>query len=332
MKQNTIQNIRPLLSALLVSGLLLLSVLLLGAMLSGCVKHELEQRPVPPPAGETGYAEIALDWGGDERPQSARYLFYDQTGALANETTGVTDGVKCALAAGTYRLVVHNEDARQVEYRGTENYQTAEVFAQHTNYSDGHHPAEGVPCILEPQVVFGIGACNEFDELVIEAGKTTRATVTPGELTRQLEFHFTVKGDREVKSLAGVLDGIVPGIFLGSGTSNTSTSCAVEFQAEPETKAASGNYGTRLGVFNLLTTGQSPDGTNSVYVTLVLGDGQKLTTQVDLTPMLREIITDNGGEIPIEIPIEITLEITEIGLDSTVGEWTPGSGGSEDVN
>lgn len=323
MKQNTIQNIPAR----------VLLTLAATVLLAGCVKHNLEQRPTPPPASEDGAAEITLDWGGDERPQTARFLFYDENGDLVREETGLTDGFKGTLPTGKYRLVVHNEDAQQVDYRGTDSYQTAEVFAQHTNYTDGHHPAEGVPCILEPQAVFGIGVCNEFDEIVVEAGKTTKATVAPEELTRRVVFRFSIESDVEVHSLKGVLDGVSPGVFLASGQHNTETSCAIEFTASPTNRAASGDYTARLGVFNLLTTAQSADGTNVVHAVVTLLDGEQFTADVDLTPTLRKMLADQKEDIlPVEIPLDITFAVTELGLSSTVGEWTEGSGGSDAVD
>lgn len=323
MKQNTIQNIPA-------RALLTLAATVL---LAGCVKHNLEQRPTPPPVPDDGIAEITLDWGGDERPQTARFLFYDENGDLVREETGLTDGFKGTLPAGKYRLVVHNEDAQQVDYRGTDSYETAEVYAQQTNYTDGHHPAEGVPCILEPQAVFGIGVCNEFDEIVVEAGKTTKATVAPEELTRQVVFHFTIKSDTEVQSLKGVLNGVAPGVFLASGRHNTVTSCALEFTASPTSRAASGDYTAQLGVFNLLTSVQSPDGTNVVHAAVTLLGGQQFTADVDLTPTLRKMLADQEEDIlPTEIPLDITFTVTELGLSATVGEWTEGPGGSDIVD
>ena len=120
------------------------SALLLAALLlasPGCVKRDLELRP------EEGSLSLSLDWGGDPRPRTARFLFYDESGALVREARDVTDRYEGTFPQGTYRLVVHNTDAGQVDWRGTERYETAEVYARETDYSEGHHPAAGVPCV-----------------------------------------------------------------------------------------------------------------------------------------------------------------------------------------
>lgn len=330
MKQNTIRiTIRPVLAGLFAATLF-----------AGCVKRDLEERPVVPPEGP-GRAEITLDWGGDERPQTARFLFYDcQTGALVKEVTGLTDGFAGELPAGEYRLVVHNTDALQVDYRGTDNYETAEVFAQETEYAHTtqsyalrssltrHDP--GVPCILEPQQVFGTGVCNESETIVVTSGGTVQASVSATSLTRQMEFHFTVKSDVGVTSLKGVLDGIAPGMFIASRQHNAPTACAIEFTALPQTKSATSNFLSRMSVFGLLTTSQSPDETNVINVVLTLDDGKVFQAKADLTPTLKEIIADNGGTIPIEIPVDVTLEIHGIeGLTATVKPWEEGTGGGD---
>lgn len=219
-------------------------VMMLGVAvlsLAGCVKRELEIRP------DEGYVEIALDWSKAQSSRSARYLFYNESGALVKEVSGVSDCFKGTLPTGVYRLIVHNTDAGQVDWQGCEKYESAEVFAKETNYSEGHHPAEGVPCIQEPREVFATGGCNESETVEVRRMDTTRLSVTPAELTKQVAIRFTVEvnGDASVRALHGVLGGVSHGFFPGKGCHNASSSCAVEFAASPETKAASGClYGT----------------------------------------------------------------------------------------
>lgn len=317
------------------------AALLAAGLLGGCVKHDVEVRPTPAPAPTNGYAEIALDWGdAAEHPATVRYLFYDEGGALVKEVTGLSDGFRDALPVGKYRLVVHNEDARQVDYRGTETYATAEVFAQETQYTYGlantaprnavtrHDP--GVPCIFEPQSVYGTGCCKEFEVLDIQAGETARGTVTPERLTREVAFRFVVMSDVGIQSLKGVLGGIAPGIFIATARHTTSSSCAMEFTASPVAKSAGNEFAARLNVFNLLTAPDSPNGTNPLDVNLNLADGRMFTAQVDLTPTLKQIIEDSGGVIPIEIPVEVTFTIVGVDLTLSVTPWDgSGTGGGD---
>ena len=304
-------------------------VVLLGAAvlsLAGCVKRELEVRP------DEGYVEIALDWTQAQSSRSARYLFYNESGALVKEVSGVSDCFKGTLPTGTYRLIVHNTDAGQVDWRGCEKYESAEVFAKETNYSEGHHPAEGVPCIQEPHEIFATGGCNESETVEVRQMDTTRLSVTPVVLTKQVAMRFTVEanGGQSVRALHGVLGGIAHGFFPGKGCHNTSSSCAVEFAASPETKAASDAYTARVNVFGLLTTAQSPAGTNTVHVALDLDDGSQVTGTFDITPTLQRILASSGGAFPVEIPLDVTLRVQEVGLSATVEPWIEGGTGSGD--
>lgn len=304
-------------------------MLLLGAAvlsLAGCVKRELEIRP------DEGYVEIALDWSKAQSSRSARYLFYNESGALVKEVSGVSDCFKGVLPTGTYRLIVHNTDAGQVDWRGCEKYESAEVFAKETNYSEGHHPSEGVPCILEPREIFATGGCNESETVEVRQMDTTRLSVTPVVLTKQVAMRFTVEanGDASVRSLHGVLGGVSHGFFPGKGCHNASSSCAVEFAASPETKATSDAYTARVNVFGLLTTSQSPAGTNTVHVTLDLDDGEQVTGTFDITPALQRILASGGGVLPVEILLEVTLRVQETGLSATVQPWDEsGTGGGD---
>ena len=318
MKRYTKRYMRP--ARVVVLGAAMLS-------LAGCVKRELEIRP------DEGYVEIALDWSKAQSSRSARYLFYNESGALVKEVSGVSDCFKGVLPTGTYRLIVHNTDAGQVDWQGCEKYESAEVFAKETNYSEGHHPAEGVPCIQEPREVFATGGCNESETVEVRRMDTTRLSVTPVVLTKQVAMRFTVEvnGDASVQSLHGVLGGVSHGFFPGKGCHNASSSCAVEFMAVPETKAASDAYTARVNVFGLLTTAQSPAGTNTVHVTLDLDDGSQMTGTFDLTPTLQRILASSGGAFPVEIPLEITLRVQEAGLSATVQPWDESGTGSGEL-
>lgn len=296
--------------------------------LAGCVKRDLEMRP------DEGYVEIALDWtktGMTSR--SARYLFYNEAGMLVREVSGITNCFKGTLPTGTYHLVVHNTDASQVDWQGCEKYESAEVFAQPTQYSADHHPADGVPCILEPRDVFAVGSCNESETVKVRQMDTTRLSVTPTELTKQVAIRFTVEtdGGQSVRALHGVLAGVAPGYFPGKGCHNASSSCAVEFTASPATKAAADAYTTRMNVFGLLTTAQSPAGTNTVHVTLALDDGLQMMDTVDITPILKQILVSHGGTFPVEIPLEITLQVQGVGLSATVQPWDESGTGSGEL-
>lgn len=308
------------------------SVVSLGAVLlaaSGCVKRELEVR-----TDEEGSVEIALDWSGGPS-HSARFLFYNEAGALVKEVSGVTDCFKGSLPTGNYRLIVHNTDATGVDWRGTERYESAEVFVRPAQYTTGYHPGEGIPCIGEPGNVFAAGACNGVEMVSVRQSETTRLSVTPLAVTRRLVFRFEIdasSASASVNFVRGVLSGVRQSYFPGRKSVDASSSCGTEFTVSSETKAASAVYTARVNVFGVSTTPQSPAGTNTVHVTLSMSDGSQVTGTFDITPILQKIIEESGDVVlPVEeILLEVALTVQETALSATVEPWSGGGTGSGD--
>lgn len=296
---------------------------LLVMLFAGCVKRDLEVRP----SGTDGYAEIALDWDGQTHPKSAHFLLYNESGELVKEAMGVTESFKGSLAAGTYRIVVCNEDAVNVDHRGLDNYATAEVFVLTKGAQLKSNRA--TPLIQEPRQVFGTGVFKEFEQLVIESNKTTTATVVPKLLTHEVQFFFKVKGSDEIRSLEGVVNGVCSGVFLANGVYNTASSYSLEFVTSPRSEATKVEFVANVGIFNLLTNSESAAGTNTINITLTEANNTEHSATFDLTEVLKEIIVNNGGVIPIEIPVEIVLEVRDLGgMTATVRPWDDsGSGG-----
>lgn len=295
-------------------------------LLMGCVERELEMRPL---YGD-GTAEISLDWGElSNPPQSARCLFYNEAGQLVKEIKGVTDVVEQTLYSGRYHLIVYNEDGRQVSYRGTESYETAEVFALPST----DIRAADLPCILEPQATYGTGTCRDGEWLVIKPGKTTRATVAPEALTRQVQVHFVVKGGLKVKVLTGVLNGVASSALLATGEIGSSERCALNFiavisQSLQDGVVDVGRITAELDVFNLLVSPDCPAGTATTDLVLIDDADTRYDTSIDLTSVLKEIMLENGGTIPKEVSVEITIKKTVGDITSTVRPWDDsGTGG-----
>ena len=305
--------------------------LVAALLLTGCVKRDLEERGGIQSGPGEGIVDIALHWEQEQHPASARYLFYNEAGELVREESGITERFRGVLPAGKYRLVVHNTDAANVDYRGTERYETAEVFAKE-NLTWRARAARGskssTSFILEPKETYGIGRCREFEVIEVVAGGTHQATVCPVLLTRQVKLMFRiVNPDVTLQSLQGALDGVSPGIFIATGSCNSLFSCATPFvgKAEP----GSNDYTAELTVFNLVVEPNDPQITNNVDITLVEQGGTSHDGRFDITEVVDEIVKEHGGEIPVEIPVEVEVEVKIEplgGLTITVKPWEEGSG------
>lgn len=295
-----------------------------GVLLSaaGCVERDLEQRP-----GE-GYVEIAVDWNGSDSNISnrdTRFLFYDTTGRLVKEQSGIRDRFEGVLPAGSYRLVVHNTDSENVEWRGCETFEQAEVYARQIAYTLADCPSEAV-CIAEPGQVYAANVCNESATVEVTDIGTTRLSVTPQSLTHNLTLRFSVStyDGEQVASLAGAIDGVSPGYFPGKGCCETGVSCAQEFTA-----AATGEgYAAEIELFGFVTSADSAASTNRLYVSIALTDGEIFTSAFDMTAALKKILADNGGTLPRDIALDIELHVRQVGLGATVTPWDESGTGS----
>ena len=337
MKQNTIQNIRPLLGLLMTVGLLLLGVLTAAMIFTGCVKRELEMRPEAP---EEGTVEIGVVWPEGADCSGARLLIYGEDGTLYREHDELTDGYRGTLPAGAYRLILHNTDARNVGYAATQSHGTAEVYALNTS---GQKPsAQGEP-LAQPHKVYGIGRHDQGERFTVTAGETLRLTVAPERLTREVHFYFLVSGLDAVQSVAGTLHGVAPSVLLCTREYRQS-SFGQPFEGEsytpqraqggPGTKAAREaiHFRTSLELFDLLTRETSPEGTNTIETTVTDGDGKSYPVQIDITAVLQEVLESGGGVLPVEIPLEVRVEIDPVTAEvgATVAPWDDsGTGGGD---
>lgn len=340
MKQNTIQNIRPLLGLLVTVGLVLLGVVTLAVSLSGCVKQELEMRP----AGSEGTVDVSVVWPAGVDCRSARLLIYDDSGALngSKEFSAGENRFTFKLAAGNYRLILHNTDAQNVDYAATENHVTAEVYALNAS---GEKPASSGELLAEPRKVYGIGGHDGGDRFSVTAGETLQLNVTPVRLTRDVIFYFEVSGLDAVQAIEGTLRGVAPSVLFCT-REYRQVSFGLPFEGESYTplqaqsavrsaaKAADETlrFRSTLELFDLLTRKESPAGTNTVEAKVIDGDGKPYLVQVDITAALQQIIENNGGTLPIEVPLTAKVVVNPVTAEvsATVTPWDDsGSGGGD---
>ena len=297
--------------ALLLGGLVLVS--------AGCVKRPLDERSAQ------GGVDIALRWGLNPPAAGAAhcYLYNASTGALVFEQDGVTDRLRASLPAGSYYLVAHNTDAVNVAYRGMDNYRTAEVYAVEA-------PAKAGGVLSEPQSVFGAGQCVEFAQLDVRSGDTLAATMSPVPLTHTAKFRFSLSNLNPIGSFTGSLTGVTPSVFLSSLRPNTQSSGALNFRAVPQ-EASVNVFDAQLSFFHLRSQSSNDPASNELLLALVeAASGAEHSVRLDMTAAIRTIISEHGGELPIEVPIEIKVEYVAVDrLFVAVASW--GEGGSSAV-
>lgn len=296
-----------------------LSVMLLATVLfAACTKRDLEIRP--------GIVEVSFEWPEGAHPSAAHLHFYREDGRLLEIHDKLTEGYIGRLPVGDYLLIVHNEDARHVDYDDIESHQQAEVYA---TTPGGEAPTEG--CLLaEPRNVYGAGEHDGGSKFSVRSGDTTRLTVTPERLTKNVRLYFRVKGMDDLASLSGTLNGVSPSVLFCNCTS-LPISCRMAFEAQTYKSDDRKQLLASLSLFDLLTRTDSPEGTNTVDIVLNRTGGTSYRTTADITPALQNILLDHAGEFPSDIAVELSIAFGPLGvLTVTVSPWHEvDSGGGE---
>lgn len=316
------------------TGIIWVLLLVVGILMGSCMKRKLDTPPEPIP--ETGIMHLTVNWPQDDVcPTEARCLIYHEEGGLYKEVNHVTRELQETLLPGKYRLIVHNSDALQVEYRGMDNYHTAEIFATQDPNNQGN-----TPCLMGPQMVFAKAAADQGEIFEVTIGQTTRISVTPPRATRRVRLYFTVTGLEAITSLKGLLQGVSPGMTLSTQTCYP-TSCNQPYTGAPYTPESKKrtktndtpellHYMTQVEVFDLLTREGSPEATNVLTMDITDDKSHTYSLNQDVTSSLQQIINDNGGNFAIDIALDVELTVDPVSLEmsAVVTPWDKsGSGG-----
>lgn len=300
------------------------AMLLLAAFtLEGCVKRtEFELASIP-----EGQIEIDLEWEQDATPTPLTFAFYhaEEGALLYKEFEGTTEGFKGMLPPGDYHVIAYDKSAQRVSYRNMDNYHRAEVYAQ--SVAEAVKAGEG-QLISEPGMVYAVGVCVGMETLPITADKTLKAKAQPLDRTRKVMLNFEIKNGTAITTITGAIGGVSSSVLLCSCTSSN-YSAQVPFHVD---RATDNTFYTSVALFDFISSAVGDEQVNTMYVTLGEADGSTHELTLDLTDVIRDIIHNNDGVIPIEIPIEVVFDMTDIEhITAIVKPWDPSGEGGGDV-
>lgn len=304
-------------------------------LVTGCVKRDLEPRPL---SAKTGKLEMSLNWADGVSPAGARVYLYDDKGVFCQSIDCNSGGHSLDVSVGTYAMIVHNTDAQGVGFLGMESHATAIAHALSVS---GNAPAEN-ELLSEPQNIYGIGQHDQGRTFTVEHDKTTSITATAVSLTKELAFYINITGLDLVTQVTGMIQGVSSSICFCTGESGT-LSCRQAFVAAPyvpktllaSTKSPTTHqFVSKTRLFDLITRANSPAGTNKMDIVIEDGEGNVYSVSVDITQALQQIISENEGTLPIDIALDVKLlvypELAKI--TSTVEEWKNGADSDTDVD
>jgi hypothetical protein len=273
-----------------------------------------------------GVVQIYPDYSAYTSPE-VEYYFYKidgdqseplQLSDLEDGFTVESGNFEAKLPVGVYHVIATNTGASNVEFTGSESYETFIAKAD----PDPANSREGYTLILQPDSVYSI----VIEDLEVVDKDTIRREPLPTLLTKQLNLEFTM-GDGlktgDVSSLTGILPGIYPAVHLYTGEGRNGeggelgqspVTTAVNFETVTE---GSDKRKAKILHFGVLDP-EPEEGegyTNILELTLRMADNTLYTTTKDISQHLSAVLKGGGS-------LQITLEKTPFGVVAEVEPWT----------
>lgn len=289
-------------------------LLLLTVCLAACTKITIEERPTE------GDVNLSMDWTEQVAPAGMRFYFYPMsTATRAEENAPLVREVSASgfvgtLPVGSYRVLAVNTDASGLELIDTNRFETA----------TGVMKSLGAPC--------GSLYTWKMDSLLVRYDTGVKETGAASSLTRMLSFRFSLEG-AGLRSLTGAVCGFYPSVLLATGAPSAASAAAA-----PTTEAA---FNVALngdkGYAELHTLGVLPPRNGVAYqhllrLTATTLGGKEQELNVDLSNTITDILSENGGSLPVDVPVEVLLEVAagnQVELTARVTGWQPATGKGE---
>lgn len=264
------------------------SLLILALVLEcSCERSEAPERI------SSGFITYTLRWDsaipGFPIPEKIRYCIYPSEGGPMIQTDGDASGIKLALPPGTYKMLVFNYDAHNIDFRNMSSFDKAEAYIAQTKATEAGSPA------ITPLYGFII------DSLEVTPDEDNSETLKPTPLVRHVTFSVKVDKPEEIQACEGSLSGVSTSLNLSTRKVMTQTATKVKFDMETSDKGANGDL-------IILGTAASPEeeqkpATHQVTIDFTLSDGSTVSSTADLENKLDEIETPH-----INVTINATVE------------------------
>lgn len=289
-------------------GCLLCALLSIGA---SCTRQDLEYR-IP-----AGYVVVDLSWEGGIVPSGSRFWFFPVNGGevIVREASG--EGFSGTLPPGDYRVIAANLDAKHIDFRNMDRYETAELYVLSDETSAD-------PCLCQPGNLY-LCSGEESTLLTVPDRDTVKLNLSPRSRVRQVRLKVTVD-DPRIASCSGLLSGVSSSIHCATA-SCTGHPARVGFTASPDEGA--GTFRADISVLDLIRPGSDP--VHLAEVTLMREDGTAVPVTVDLTDAVREQIEGAGGTLPDEISLAVSFHTVNGELKASVEPWDTGGSGSGEL-
>ena len=320
MKRNkTIETVSGIAAALMLTACAALVAAAIAGTLCSCQHKELYY-----PSSPTAEVRVLFDWSaapGARAEGMVAFFFPEQGGAPLRYDFADPSGGTADIPWGSYRVIYLNNDTETILLRGTESYETFEIYTRPTSVGEtmstrseprGANPGDE-PVVLAPEQVWGGSLTGVRLAPGLEQPYTLVLPVHPKVCT----YSFEVRGVENLKyvSSAGAsFSGMSGSLFMGDGSVSGQGSM-VPFPADSD--------GNSVITGSTFTFGPSADAGAAHVLTLylILADGSKfyyrfdVTRQVDGAPDRRHVHIVLEG-LPLPKPI-----VNGGGFHPSVDDW-----------
>ena len=186
------------------------------------------ERSDEPKKESTGFITYTLRWDsvipGFPAPEKLRYCIYPSEGGPMIQTDGDANSMMLFLPPATYKILVFNYDAKNIDFRNMSRFDEAEAYILQTKATG--QASQGIT----PLYGFVV------DSLEITPGQDKSGTLVLTPLVRHVTFTVQVDKPEEIKTCKGSLSGVSTSLNLSKRKVVTEASTNVEFDMETSDK------------------------------------------------------------------------------------------------
>ncbi len=239
------------------------------------------------PSARYGFITFTTQWDhllpGHTTPKTLRYCFYPSGKGAMIQTEGDASYLKFALPPDTYRVLIFNCDAENIQFGSMQTYESAEALFVSSNEQKVSH--------IDPLYVAVIPS------LVITAGQAASQAINPESFVRQLSFRIHIEGGSAIRHCSASLSGIIPAVRIHNRNAHLSSEHTLPFTLEK-------NKGDYTGQLLLLDAVNNSTTDHSLMFTLncLTSNNHIVTSTVNLAPIL-----STCHQTQIEIAVDASI-------------------------
>ena len=274
------------------------------------IKCSSEEKPEQ---SSYGFIWYSLKWeqamSGYESPKKVRYCFYPLEKGAMIQIESDTSGLKFTLPPDTYRLLVFNCDADNIQFRNMNSFETAEAFIPETKAAGGTTSGR--------TPLYGIA----IDNLEVEAndGANNKREFSPASLIREVTLDIKVEGMEYIKECKGQLTGVPAAFNLSKQEIVPDKTTTVNFET---TTSAEGIKTNVLILGTPPKQGTTPPALpkNEVQLDFTLNDGSTTTSTLDLGNSIGET---EGNKVNVDVSVTVEKDAS---FTVTINKWEVSAG------